>query len=366
MRANLGLAFALLVCVAVGCGPQARVEKVILEDDWDRVLKLAQDWQEKDTATVMAPWLISEAYRRVGYPQRAEDAESDVTHIGKEDVADLKPLADWTERLSNRHPESAAVWMLRSSALWHVQRYNEAVAAADRALRIDPQNAFAYLHRGRAYHGEKDHERAIHDFDKAIQLNPNLPQAYLWRARAKWDSEREDGHEQAIDDLELATHVYPLFETAFSERAICLHACQRYDEALSDLDRAIALNPNHSYYYILRGDIYEERKDYDRAIREYSKSIELLPIMASSYVYRGDAYFAKGDYESAIADYRRATELYEDSTFAWMGMARAFEKLARTDDAISAWKAALRTASSKGYKDDVAEIRRHLRDLGAE
>ena len=53
------------------------------------------------------------------------------------------------------------------------------LAGVEKAIALDPNYAEAHLNRGVAYGQLKRHDEAIAAFDRALRLNPNLPNAWL-------------------------------------------------------------------------------------------------------------------------------------------------------------------------------------------
>jgi tetratricopeptide (TPR) repeat protein len=58
---------------------------------------------------------------------------------------------------------------------------DEAIAACNRVLALNPKDAVAYSNRGWAYDSKGDYDRAISDLDQAIQHDPRLANAYGYR-----------------------------------------------------------------------------------------------------------------------------------------------------------------------------------------
>src|SRR6516162_11175830 len=85
-------------------------------------------------------------------------------------------------------------------------RYEEALAAYDKALSIKPGSAGAWLGRGNVYLDLKRYDEAFAAYDKALSIEPDLAEAHHGRANI-------------------------------------LHVLTRNDEALNSLDQAIELDP---------------------------------------------------------------------------------------------------------------------------
>ena len=70
--------------------------------------------------------------------------------------------------------KSAQEWFKEGNALDNLKRYEEAIAAYDQAIRLNPNYAVAYNNKGLALHNLKRYEEAIAAYDQAIRLEPKL------------------------------------------------------------------------------------------------------------------------------------------------------------------------------------------------
>jgi lipoprotein NlpI len=98
-------------------------------------------------------------------------------------------------------------------------RQRNAIAAFEKAIRLNPRSAEAYHGRGMAYNETGQNERALKDYDAALALNPQYTEAFFNRANAYSDM-------------------------------------GQYERALKDYDEAIRLSPNHSGSLFNRGLVY--------------------------------------------------------------------------------------------------------------
>jgi len=56
-------------------------------------------------------------------------------------------------------------------AYYKKAQYEQAIAAFNKALEINPRNADAYMGRGRAYELKGEYDKAIADHGKALEIN---------------------------------------------------------------------------------------------------------------------------------------------------------------------------------------------------
>jgi lipoprotein NlpI len=115
-------------------------------------------------------------------------------------------------------------------------RQRDAIAAFNKAIRLNPRSAEAYHGRGMAYNETGQNDKALKDYDAALALSPQYIEAYFNRANA-------------YSDL------------------------GQYERALKDYDEAIRLGPSHSGALFNRGLAYMilGRKEAAADARAYVK-----------------------------------------------------------------------------------------------
>jgi tetratricopeptide (TPR) repeat protein len=75
-------------------------------------------------------------------------------------------------------PGDAEVHVNRGIALRDLGRFEEALAACDKAIDLDPRNAVAHYSRGNVLISDDDIEGAIEAYHEAIRLQPNFVEPY--------------------------------------------------------------------------------------------------------------------------------------------------------------------------------------------
>src|SRR5260370_19111528 len=98
-------------------------------------------------------------------------------------------------------------WLIEGAILMNLRRYEEALAAYEQAIRLDPNFARAYNGKGLTLNSLKRYEEAIAAFEQAIRLDPNNADAYNFKG-------------------------------------IALNSLKRYAAPLATLEQAIRLDPN--------------------------------------------------------------------------------------------------------------------------
>ncbi|CAF1210506.1 unnamed protein product [Didymodactylos carnosus] len=121
----------------------------------------------------------------------------------------------------------------------------------------------------------------------------------------------------ALNDLNLALYIEPLFMDAYWQKSLILMIFKHYDDALDCLNHVIKLNKTHSGAYKLRGDIYLVKNDLSLAIANYSQAIKYNPNDHESFYQRAQTYERRNDLLLAMDDYVQVTRLNPDNIEAW-------------------------------------------------
>jgi tetratricopeptide (TPR) repeat protein len=74
--------------------------------------------------------------------------------------------------------KQAVAYNNKGVALDNLKRYEEAIAAYDQAIRLDPNNDVAYNNKGYALNELKRYKEALAAYEEAIRLDPNSAVAY--------------------------------------------------------------------------------------------------------------------------------------------------------------------------------------------
>jgi DNA-binding winged helix-turn-helix (wHTH) protein/tetratricopeptide (TPR) repeat protein len=205
--------------------------------------------------------------------------------------------------------------------------YDEARAAAQKAVALEPENWRHHFRLGHASWGAA-RQRAL---ERALALFPGFPYAalelaILHVARGHLDAAATVARQAAVEQdrrARLGTR-YPAIGFHWLTGAL-ESAAGREELAIRHFDRELALT--------------DRRKLYGP---EYA---------AAASVSRGHAELALNQPERALASFRGAREHIEDHVRAWIGEAAALEVLGRAPDAAAAWAEAERMIAHFGRID---------------
>lgn len=229
---------------------------------------------------------------------------------------------------------------------WYDQGYNhaakweldEAIAAFDQAIALNPQYDYAYLNRGWAYYAknysgkkypfdENNFTKALADYNQAIAINPANSEAYFRRA----DIHNVNGQlDLAIKDCSKAIALNPTNAKYYLERGrlqVLGHFPQN-EKAILDYSKAISLSPDFEDAYTRRGHAYFDLGQFDKAMADYTQAIRLAPTHSTNYYWLGRCYQSKGLYEEAVKYFDQSISLNPDGWSAKYEKADCLRKIA--------------------------------------
>lgn len=138
----------------------------------------------------------------------------------------------------------ASGWVEKGVELVVKGKYNDAIEAFNKAIRLDPADAVAYNNRGAAYGQMGNHKQQIEDCNKALQLNPNDAVAYNNRGVAYGEL---GNYEQEIEDCTKAIELNPKLAVAYYHRGIAYQKLGNRKQAEKDKRMAYSLNPKRTW-----------------------------------------------------------------------------------------------------------------------
>lgn len=158
-------------------------------------------------------------------------------------------------------------------------KWDEAIAAAEKALKIDEKCPLALFVRGRGRQGKGQLDEAIRDFEAVTGQGGRDPALVALRA------------------------------DAFAKRSAALHAQGKHLQAIDSAYFGILEKNDHFECHFNRGLAYLARHEWEKAARSFEKAVQANPKSAAAISHRGFANGARGYYDWTIGDQNRAIEL---------------------------------------------------------
>ncbi|MBI0295845.1 tetratricopeptide repeat protein [Streptomyces sp. PRKS01-29] len=211
--------------------------------DFSRALEISPEWA----------WVYAERGRTYRVMGRDEEALADcerAVELGAgyaafgrvhalRNLERYEEAIDAADQCLASHPDEQAVLAERGEAYRMTDRFQEALADFGRAIDIEPSYVFALVRRGQTYQHIGRLGDALADFDTAVSAAPDDTWVLANRGGLRL---RLGEDEAALADLDRALGIDPDDLLALVARAGCHRRAGRYAEAATDVDRAAALD----------------------------------------------------------------------------------------------------------------------------
>jgi len=266
--------FSVAVALRQDAGPEytliyARIARYLRPDQVDALLLVAELLEELEQFD-----LASAVYKEVPADHPAFHAAelgraAALRKSGKPDAA-----IEVLEQLAKRFGDLPIVHSTLGDVLRQQDRFEEAVAAYDRAIELTREGEagawFLYYARAISLERMKDWPRAEADFRRALELNPGQPQVLNYLG-------------------------YSMVEMQIN-----------LDEALEMIEQAVAASPDSGYIVDSLGWVLYRQGRYEEAVSHMERAVELLPVDPVVNDHLGDVYWAVGRRREARFQWMRA------------------------------------------------------------
>ncbi len=211
--------------------------------------------------------------------------------------------------LQNSHAQPQKTieeWLADADDHHKNQRWEEALAAYEQAIKLGHESADIYFIQGSILYGLKRPSEALVAYDQAIQL----------------------GYKDAV---------------VHYRRGYILNLLERYEEALTAYEQAIQLDPTNASFHGGKGNVFRELRRYADAQQAYEEAIRLSPNTPIFHINRGDVLFTLKEFEKSIDAYDQAIKVASKGGIkskAYVGKATVLLRLRRDKEAIAAYERA--------------------------
>ncbi|KAL6770309.1 PEX5 [Auxenochlorella protothecoides x Auxenochlorella symbiontica] len=227
-----------------------------------------------------------------------------------------------------RSPNNAEAWRLLGNVQAENDDDQQAIAAMNRALAIDPSNLETLLSLGVSHTNELDSSEALQYLGQWVSRHPTHAPVVA-------------GIQRPADASQSLVHVTSLLEAALAAnpRDADLHTAlgvvhnlaRRYDEAVQAFRRALELRPqDYSLWNKLGATLANSSQSRD-AVPAYRKALELKPNYMRAWTNMGISYSNLADYDASARYYVRALSLNPRAAAVWSYLRTALMCGGRTD-----------------------------------
>jgi len=229
-------------------------------------------------------------------------------------------------------------------------RLDEAIDHYQRAIALQPEYAPAYNNLGAALHAKGRHDEAIATYQQALRLRPDFPLAHYNLANALNDAGRP---REAAEHFRIALQTISGSADVHNNLGIALMGEGKAAEAIAEFRIAVQLEPESAASRRNLADALASARRYDEAIDEFGRAARIDPTGSAHYDL-GNLFLELDRTEEAIAAFRAALKLAPRSVEAHNNLGIALGIQGRLDEAIDHFQQAL------AIKPDFEDARRNL------
>jgi tetratricopeptide (TPR) repeat protein len=215
---------------------EREVTGAVLAEDWAKVRDVTKS-VTAETPSVELRLIKGHALLALDQNNESSCLFFSITTGDSSSVAEnLKKWENWTQKLADNNPNSAAAHYLKGDALARLERWDEAILTFNKALELQPNRALYLNGRGLVYAVREQWNEALVDLTKAIALNEDHA-GYYASLGAYWMM-KQIGARGAEAAFNKALEISPDFVFALYGRG-CVRSVRRKDqEAKDDLKHA--------------------------------------------------------------------------------------------------------------------------------
>jgi len=277
--------------------------------------------------------------------------------------------------------EDASTYLSIASTYERMQEWDDARAALNKALWVDPWNSSVYKALGGFYEQLGQRDAAMSQYQRAIGLNPNEA-AYsalgmLWQGN--WGASeaarrlREmTGYRLNISRATSAVGTMLSLSGRIGQAALEYQKAVDWepvesawhltlgqsqarlglrDEALDSYHRALLWDNRNVSAWLALGDVYLSEARVGEAIGAYWEAAVASPQSPQPYLSLGSLYQKQGRFDLALAQYQRALQMQPDSSTTAIALGGFYQSRGQPDRAIALYEEAINRApfASAGY-----------------
>jgi tetratricopeptide (TPR) repeat protein len=170
-------------------------------------------------------------------------------------------------------------WFNKGYDLNNEGKYDEAIQAFDKTLKIDPNNAYAWNNKGYALISLGRNEEGLQACDKALEINPN--NTYAWNNKA-WALNNLGKNEESLQAYNRAIEIDPNNAMGWANKASILINLGENEEGLQASERAIEMDPNNTLGWAGKALALLNLGRREEGLQASKKAIELATLYLNS------------------------------------------------------------------------------------
>jgi len=249
-------------------------------------------------------------------------------------------------------------YFIRAAAFSTENRFNEAIADFNTAIRLNKNYIKAYYCRGRVYRLNQEYDKAIMDFNKVIEFNHENLGVYYSRSEVYKQIKH---YQNAISDLTMCIQINPKDTKYYNDLGILFADLKRYNEAEKYFYNATKIDSKYVEPHYNLGKLYYNLKRYKESEKEYKKAIKINQDYERPHYNLGNLFYNLKKYKEAEKEYKEAIRINPSYLQAYNNLGALLYSLKRYDEAEQVYKEAIRI--NPNYSDAHMNLAILLRDL---
>ena len=231
------------------------------------------------------------------------------------------------------------------------QAYRSELALWHDTVAKRPENVRAHYTLGSVLAAHERWADAIAEYERALRLRPDSPEANNNLGNALVQTGRAA---EAVPRYEAALRSAPSADT-HNNLANALQRLGRLPEARAHYLAALKLRPTLADAHNNLGNVLAQPGEFPAAIAQYQAALHARPDLADAHANLGNVLAQSGNPRAALAHYETALRLRHDFLDARFNLATALTELRRPTEAIAHYEEVLRRrADYPGAREQLA------------
>lgn len=206
----------------------------------------------------------------------------------------------------------------------------EAIRYLKEAIRLDAAQDNSYLALADLYDQSQKYAEAVALLREA---RLRIPTSLAVKLQLGLDLVRAEHFEEGIGVLRDVIREVPNTPEAYVGLADAARKAGKHEQEIAALNALQLIQPAYPMLHVLiaRAMLNSDHPDYPKLLEQLTQAENSSPSDSDIYYLRGKAYLALSRYADAVAALRTAVELRPMETNAYYQLARAYQKLGRSE-----------------------------------
>jgi superkiller protein 3 len=238
------------------------------------------------------------------------------------------------------------IYKIRWSLNFDKKNFDAALDDAQKGLQLAPTDLTFNSAIGQIYLAKKSYNEALAAFQKVIELDPNNGDAYYFIASAYQNL--GDYKNQQSNALEAVKRNTKFLGESYFLVGEAAQKFQNYNEAVEAYRKSLTAKPDYYPVYHSLSDIYRIQNRFEEAIEIAKKGIAIFPNDANLYIDLSRYYSLADNTAPAIGAAQQAVKLMPDKLVGYTSLCRAYYEDKQFQPALQTCNSALKLNPNDG------------------